>query len=83
MSVASLQDLADVPGMNTRAAEEVLRFLHQEDFQQELKLQVAEDHEPYTVKEAGGEPSETRMVGKKHVFARDDSSAQSTPRLLS
>lgn len=53
MSVASLQDLADVPGMNTRAAEEVLRFLHQEDFQQELKLQVAEDHEPYTVKEAG------------------------------
>ena len=53
MSVATLEELADVPGMNARAAEEVFRFLHQNEIQDQLRLKVAEEPTPYTTKPNG------------------------------
>lgn len=53
MSVATLEELADVPGMNARAAEEVFRFLHQNEIQDQLRLKVAEEPTPYTTKPDG------------------------------
>ena len=53
MSVATLEELADVPGMNARAAEEVFRFLHQNEIQDQLRLKVAEESDPYQTKPDG------------------------------
>jgi excinuclease ABC subunit C len=53
MSVATLEELADVPGMNARAAEEVFRFLHQNEIQDQLRLKVAEESDPNQTKPDG------------------------------
>ncbi len=53
MSLATLEELADVPGMNARAAEEVYRFLHQNQIQDQLRLKVAEEPTPYQTKPDG------------------------------
>lgn len=53
MSLATLEELADVPGMNARAAEEVYRFLHQNTIQDQLRLKVAEESSPYPDQPSG------------------------------
>ena len=53
MSLATLEELADVPGMNARAAEEVYRFLHQNTIQDQLRLKAAEEITPYQDKPNG------------------------------
>lgn len=83
LALASLQELADTPGMNVKAAEEVSGYLRQNLASSRDVLKAAEATAAYEKNNnQRGEALETGMVGKKHVPARHDTGAKSTTGLL-
>ncbi|MCE5196677.1 MAG: excinuclease ABC subunit UvrC [Negativicutes bacterium] len=76
LALASLQELADTPGMNVKAAEQVAGYLRQNLASGRDVLNAAEATLPFGKhNKQRGEALETGMAGKKHVPARHDTGA--------